>query len=175
VVSHYVSGPNPFPNDARNFAGIGPDGLTVLTNLFASMHFDTGNFIVHEYIDQRFRVVFELDAPAPFHFTMKPGNINYDLTLLPTLQAEGQPPVTLVDPRTQTDFITWNTSGTLPTGIYTYSGNLNESQRPGGGSGQHRSERVSYLDMKLTVAPEPATLALLGAAALLPLRRPRRR
>ena len=96
---------------------------------------------------------------------MKPGNIDYDLTLLPTLQAEGQPAVTLVDPRTQTDYFTWNTSGTLPAGVYIYSGNLNESQRLGGGNDRYRSEVVSYLDMKLTVAPEPAALALLGAGA----------
>ena len=52
-VRHSVYGPNAFPNDARNFAGVGPDGLTVLTNLIASMHFVTGNFIVHEYTDRR--------------------------------------------------------------------------------------------------------------------------
>src|SRR3954462_1525132 len=66
--THTVTGPNPFPNDAKNFAGVTEDGLQVLVNLTGSASYSQGNFVNTGSTLQHFRVVFDLDAPAPFTF-----------------------------------------------------------------------------------------------------------
>jgi hypothetical protein len=162
--THTVTGPNPFPNDAKNFAGVTEDGLQVLVNLTGSASYAQGNFVNTGSTLQHFRVVFDLDAPAPF--TFRPTSDVFSFGLMPTLQAQGQPPVAL-GARWDTD-----TTGTLPAGHYTFAGDIDA--RNALPPGRFSSVTLNFRDVKLTVAPEPAALPLLGAALLLLRRRPRR-
>jgi hypothetical protein len=110
--------------------------------------------------------VFRLDDPEPY--TFRPTSDVYARGIAQiALQAEGQPPVSF------NPF--FDSAGTLPAGLYTYSGTINGSGGLGYSGGRFFSNSISFRDMRLTVVPEPGALGLLGAGMLLALRRTRSR
>ena len=162
----YVSitpyGPEPFPNDLQNFAGFTPDGLKVTVNRTGSLSGHTGLLgATRQWTSHSFTVQFELDEAAPFSYVRGIGSSD-DLTIRPTLQAEGQSPVPLV--------LWGNMTGVLPAGRYTFSG----AAVAGGAEVDFFSYRAGFTGMTLTVAPEPAALSLVAALPLILRRRNRR-
>src|SRR5437762_3465805 len=70
---HTFFGPDPFPNDDRNSAVTGPDGLRVVVNRYGQLyHNQVGPpvqpFLSEAYTNQRFRVVFDVDEASPFTY-----------------------------------------------------------------------------------------------------------
>jgi len=157
--------PLPFPNDTRKFVGVGPDGLNVsVDSLTGSWSTIAGNEILHQWTDQGFRVVFDLDQPATFAYHRGP---DVDVGSV-SLRADGQlQPVFWA-------FEEGDLSGTLAPGRYTFTGDTGARAfvpaTPSGG-------RADILDVRLSVlVPEPAaTVALLAALPLCRRRRALRR
>ena len=151
--------PVPFPNDAQNFARVGPQGLEVLVNRVASVTHDvTGNFTGDWWSAEKFAVVFQLDEPAPFTLSRTYGN-DGDFRARLTLQAEGQPPIPNLPSPVQPPL-----SGTLPAGRYTFSGLMDyEMSLPN--FPVNMVERGGFHNLRLTVVPEPGALGLLAVAA----------
>jgi hypothetical protein len=150
----YPYGPEPFPNDDRNFARVGPDGLRVLFNRTATFSGNTHiGSMTRSWSEHGFNVVFDIDEPSAFTFHRPfTGDFSYPM---PVLQAVGQPPVSL-------SIFDTPTTGVLPPGRYGYSLMTNLHQGGGPPNGPF-SFRADYRDMLLTVAPEPAALTLLIA------------
>lgn len=150
-------GPDPFPNDGENFAGVGPDGLRVLVNQVALASGNTRlGSATRQWTNRAFTVVFETDEPAPFRYFRAIGGTD-DSMADTTLQAEGQPPIPL-------RFIN-ETTGVLPPGRYTFAGATEFGTSMGPTNGPF-TYRATFNDVTLTVAPEPAALPLLAASCL---------
>jgi hypothetical protein len=169
---HTFFGPNPFPNDDRNSATSGPDGLRVVVNLHGQLSHDQVGpplqpFLSEGYTNQRFRVVFDVEEPSPFSYHRTYVSAA-DAVAQPTLQAEGLPPVTL-NP-------TGDTTGTLPAGRYTFTGFIDEGSRlPNIQFLPFYAESINFQDLTLTVVPEPVALPMIGLGVLSLCRGPRRR
>jgi hypothetical protein len=151
----------PFPNDARNSAAIGSEGLRVVANNAAYFTHSLGNSLSEGWSAHKFQVLFDLDEPAAYTYTRQIANTD-DWVGVMTLQADGQPPITGLP-------LFGEKSGMLPAGHYTFSG-VADGQNMGPGSGQFFTGWGGY-SLVLTVAPEPAALPLLGGLMLLTLRR----
>jgi hypothetical protein len=164
--SHEVVGPNPFPNDGDNFARVGPDGLTVGVDLTGRFSHAIGNYLNDGATDYRFRVTFDVDEPALFTYSQRFTVISSDRDEPTFLQREGDAPVRLL----------YSGAGTLTPGRYTFSGATPNLVAMVGSSIPDRfySFNVSFADVRLNVAPEPAALMLV-ATPLLMLRRRRPR
>ena len=148
---------NPFPNDSQKFAGVGPDGLRVaVDNLAGSFDNIFGNLITREWADQGFRVVFDLDQPAPFTYHRGP-DMNIGSV---ALHQEGQSqPVFFA-------FAQGDLTGTLAPGHYTFSADT--LVRFWGAADVRGSGRANISNVELNVlVPEPAVLASLALGACL--------
>ena len=154
--------PVPFPNDALNFAGVGPDGLQVKVNRLARASYHLGNSLVQTWTAEKFEVVFRLDEPTPLTFHRSFGGTDDSIAVL-TLQAQGQPPVAGLP-------LIGDRSGILPAGLYTFSGVM-DYEGFGGAGARDISVLAGFSDLRLTVAPEPGALGLLAAPMLLLRRR----
>ena len=154
----------PFPNDAAKFAGVEPEGLRVsVDELSGSYSSILGNLIISISDDNGFRVVFDVDEPSPFAFHRGYDPVFPDFAAV-TLRAEGA--ATPVVP----SFHRGDLAGMLAPGSYTFSAYTATPAIPGGQRGTATS---TIRDVRLTVAPEPAALALLAPALLLCLARRR--
>jgi hypothetical protein len=157
------SAPVAFPNDAQNIARVGPEGLQVLVNRTATdNHHPIGNLTGDTWTAEKFTVVFRLDEAAPFTYHRQVGPPD-DPIASATLQAEGQPAITLPP-------IIGDVSGMLPAGLYTFSGLMDYEQHlptiPANGTFSG-----GFTNLRLTVAPEPGAVPLLAVGGLLACRR----
>jgi hypothetical protein len=156
----------PFPNDARNYATVGPEGLRIAAYQVAGFSHARGNSLVEEWAADKFNVTFDLDEPAAYTYTRRYAGLN-DIGVV-TLQAEGQPPVELPP------YVRADQSGVLPAGHYTFSGVVDfASYSPWRGTEQFANRNGGY-DVLLTVAPEPTALPVLGLLFVTLQRRRRR-
>jgi hypothetical protein len=157
--------PTPFPNDDDASAVLGSDAMRVaVDNLEGTYHSEILDRTYGGWDDHGFRVVFDVDAPAPFTYhRLNPNNPNFDLTRV-TLAADGQPAQALPQ---QGDL-----AGVLPAGHYTFTGT--PSAKDYVYPGYYNGGTVALGSIRLAVFPEPAALAALGAAPLLLARRRRR-
>jgi hypothetical protein len=79
----------PFPNDAQNFAGVGPEGLRVLVNLTGHVSDLNGlSLKSHEWSDYSFSVVFDIDQAYPYTFHKAYSDSFYDFPPAARLQRE---------------------------------------------------------------------------------------
>ena len=140
-----------FPNDQSNFAGIGPNGLNVLVNQTATFSHHSGNTYIDDWTAERFRISFTLDEPAQY---------TYQRSLSGGDDSIGEVRLgNLVMP------LFGQTSGISPAGQYTLSGTIDfQSYSPTEGPDVFRS--ASFRDIRFTVAPEPATLAVAAVMLL---------
>jgi hypothetical protein len=155
---------DPFPNDAQNFAGVGPEGLRVLVNVMGSVGgSNSPTSHTREWRDYSFSVVFDIDQAYPFTFHKSYGTMFNDVPPYATLRREGDEPITLP--------VAGDLEGTLEPGRYTFSGatHFRESQPS---LERQYSFTGAFKDTRLTVLPEPGALSLL-ALPLLWLRRRR--
>src|SRR5438045_8973241 len=67
------SAPVPFPNDAANFAGAGPDGLEVRVNRMAHAHHHLGNQLVDGWAAETVEVAFQVHELELITYTMSTG------------------------------------------------------------------------------------------------------
>jgi hypothetical protein len=153
---------DPFPNDAKNYARVGPNGLEVLVNLEGIGSASQGNGFSRSWNDYAFKVVFDVDAASPFTFHRTLGFTNDEVNR-PILQADGHPAVPLT--------LFGDTTGVLEPGHYTFSGETRTSFVSPPAQGGSFTDIQAFNDTRLTVLPEPGALSLLALAALLPLRR----
>jgi hypothetical protein len=162
---HEIIGPDPFPNDANNFASVGPEGLTVGVDLQGTFSHAVGLNVIEDVNDYRFQVVFDVDHPAPFTFSRAHTSGPFDVDGPMSLRLDGQPPVQLF----------YSDAGTLAPGRYTFSGDT-DLLRLMGASGLPRSynQNNNFAGVRLTVLPEPSLgVALAGGLLILcPPRRP---
>jgi hypothetical protein len=158
---------DPFPNDAQNFAGVGPEGLRVLVNLTGHVSDVNGlSLKSHAWNDYSFSVVFDIDQAYPFTFHRVYGEGLYEFPPGASLQREGSQPIALP--------MVGDVTGTLEPGHYTFSGATHFRDVTQQSSiGQRYAYSGAFKDTRLTVLPEPAALSLL-ALPLLCLRRRRR-
>jgi len=162
---HEIVGPNPFPDDANNFARVGSEGLTVGVDLKGTFSHAVGLNVIEDVNDYRFQVVFDVDQPAPFTFSRAHTSGPFDVDGPMSLRLDGQPPVQLY----------FNSdTGTLAPGRYTFSGDT-DLLRLMGASGLPRfyNQNNNFAGVRLTVLPEPS-LGVALAGGLLILCRPRR-
>jgi hypothetical protein len=157
----------PFPNDAQNYATVGPDGLRIAAYKVAGFSHTRGNSTVEEWAADKFNVRFDLDEPAAYTYTRRYAGLD-DIGVI-TLQAEGQPPVELPP------YVIVDKSGVLPAGHYTFSGVVDfGSYSPWRGAEELVVRRNGGYNVLLTVAPEPTALPVLGLMFVTLRRRTRR-
>ena len=155
-----------FPNDTRNFAAPGPDGLRIVANSIATFSHSIGNSLSESWTARKFEVKFDLEEPAEFKYTRSIVDV-FDSLAPVTLQADGQPPVDGLPPRFG------EKSGVLPAGHYTFSGVADlQGLSPWGGTDRFLTAWGGY-NVVLTVAPEPTALPVLGGLMVFALRRRR--
>jgi hypothetical protein len=154
---------DPFPNDDKNFARVGPSGLEVLVNLKGVGIASQGNGFSRSWNDYAFQVVFDVDQASPFTFHRSFGFTNDEVNR-PTLQADGRPAVPLTF---------FDTTGVLQPGHYKFSGRTNTSFVSPPALGGSFIDTQSFTDTRLTVLPEPGAAAFLSLPAWCLLRRRR--
>jgi hypothetical protein len=167
-ISDTVTGPDPFPNDADNFARVGAEGLSVGADGRGTFSHAIGNFLNESASDYRFRVVFDLDEPARFSYSQAVGGPGSGQGIFfdgdARLQRDDDPPLLLFQ----------SGSGTLAPGRYTFSGDTNLVPAIGSARlDRFFAENIAYSDVRLTVAPEPTALSLLLLGGALLCRRRR--
>jgi hypothetical protein len=145
----------PFPNDAQNFAGVGPEGLRVVATKSAFYTRSQGNSLSESWTAHKFNVQFDLDEPASYTYSRSIVDTDDSVAVI-NLQADGQPPIAVLP-------LFGERSGVLPAGHYTFSGGIEINGAAG--SGQFATARGGYA-LSLTVAPEPAVLPILGGMML---------
>jgi hypothetical protein len=150
--------PFPFPNDARNFAVVGPEGLSVRVNRLAQYSHHRGNTYVDDWTAERFLVRFELDQPATY---------TYERSL-----SGGDDPGAdvLLDGSRMPLF--GMTSGILPAGQHTLYGSM-EYRWNGVINAPDFFHFGGFSDVRFTVAPEPSALLAATGGLLLVVRRRR--